>query len=92
MKDHPIAFPVLLSKANRKYAAIDFASANEYLKKVADDELSCWCYDFNFSNNLRLACFSCKNKAENLPEYFKDKCKYSQQAIALVQQKVNVDL
>ena len=92
LKDHPIAFPLVLPVHWQDHAAIDMDSANQQLKDISKAGLDRWCYDFNFSDNKRLVCFSTVNMSGNVPEYFAGKFKYSQQAIALVTQKDNTDL
>lgn len=91
LNNHPIAIPLVL-KSQPNLAPVDVASANQYIRTIYEDNDDLWCYDFNFSDNKRLICFSCRNKASDLPEYFKNKYKYSWQAVAIVSQKTNIDL
>lgn len=88
LKNHPIAFPI--TTQNAAMSQVELSSANEYLRE--NKNAVNWCYDFNFSNNKRLICFTCKNNQQDLPAYFRGKYKYSWQAISLVQQSTNVDL
>lgn len=83
LKDHPIAFPIVLS-SDTTVSPVELSSANTYIANVDAADTKNWCYDFMFSDNKRLVCFTCKNKTEDLPEYFAGKYKYSQQALALV--------